>query len=229
MIIKIICTCLTLLSFIISSGDFQKAENYFKQEKYSLAKPIFENIIKENPNNLKAIEYLGDIEGIQKNWDNAIVYYEKLKIANPKEADYFYKYGGVLGMKAKESNKFVALGMITEVRESFEEAVKLNPEHIEARWALIEYYLQLPGIIGGSEKKAIKYANELLKLSPIDGFLAKGYIDEYFDRYQNAEKNYLKAHSIGNSKTTFHKLFNLYSNKMKNPQKAQELKTQFKN
>ena len=43
--------------------------------------------------------------------------------------------------------------MIGEVRDSFEKAIALNPKHIEARWALIELNLQLPGIVGGSESK----------------------------------------------------------------------------
>jgi hypothetical protein len=42
-------------------------------------------------------------------------------------------------MKAKDSNKFKALGMIDEVKSSFEKAISLNPKHIESRWALIVY------------------------------------------------------------------------------------------
>jgi hypothetical protein len=38
-------------------------------------------------------------------------------------------------MKAKDSNKFKALGMIDEVKSSFEKAISLNPKHIESRWA----------------------------------------------------------------------------------------------
>lgn len=218
---------LFLIGIYGHENDFQKAENYFKAEKYELAKPLFESIVKENPKNLKAIEYLGDIAGHYENWDTAIYYYEKLKKANPHEADYFYKYGGALGMKAKDSNKFKALGMIDEVRTSFERAILINPKHLEARWALIELCLQLPGIVGGSEKKAKEYAAQLASLSPVDGFLANGHIEEYFNRYQSAEKNYLKAHEIGNSKTTFQKLYNLYLNKLKNKAKATKLKEQF--
>jgi hypothetical protein len=50
--------------------------------------------------------------------------------------------------------------MIGEIKESFEKAIKLNPAHIDAR-ALIELYIKLPGIVGGSETKALKYSNEL--------------------------------------------------------------------
>ena len=108
-------------------------------------------------------------------------------------------------------------------KQSFEKAIALNPKHIEARWALIEIYLQLPGIVGGSERKANSYANELMKISLVDGYLAKGHIAEYFDRYQEAEKNYKKAIEVGGSKNTYQKLANLYRNKLNQPEKAKQL------
>ena len=212
---------------IYSQFNFEKAEKLFSQEKYTLAKPLFENVVKENPNHLKALEYLGDIEGQLKAWDNAMMYYGKLKKLQPSESNFHYKYGGCLGMKAKEANKFKALGMIGDIKLSFEKAIELNPKHIEARWALIQLYIELPGIVGGSERKAQIYANELLKLSAVDGYLAKGHIAEYFDRYKDAEKNYQKAIQVGGSKTTYQKLANLYKNKLKQPEKAKDVMDTF--
>lgn len=212
---------------ILAQSNFDKGEKFFKEGKYEQAQSVFESFLKENPNHLKTIEYLGDIAGFQKSWDEAIPYYKKLKQLKPNEANYYFKYGGVLGMKAKNSNKFKALGMIGEVKSSFEKSIELNPKHIEARWALLMIYCELPGFVGGSETKAIKYSNELFKISPVDGYLSRGYIDEYFERYSAAEKNYIKANEIGKSKTTFQTLYNLYLKKLKDPNKAQVLKQQF--
>lgn len=211
----------------MAETDFEKAEKLFKQEKYEQAKVLFENYLKSNPNNYKTIEYLGDIAGHQKKWDEAIKQYKVLKTQFSKTSNYWYKYGGALGMKAKSVNKFKALGMIDEVEKSFLTAAKLDTKHIESRWALVMLYIELPGIVGGSETKAKKYAEELQELSKVDGYLAKGYIDEYFSRYTKAEANYMKAHEIGNSKTTFQKLYNLYLNKIKDKTKAKKLKEQF--
>lgn len=211
----------------MAETDFEKAEKLFKQEKYEQAKVLFENYLKSNPNNYKTIEYLGDIAGHQKKWDEAIKQYKVLKTQFSKTSNYWYKYGGALGMKAKSVNKFKALGMIDEVEKSFLTAAKLDTKHIESRWALVMLYIELPGIVGGSETKAKKYAEELQELSKVDGYLAKGYIDEYFSRYTKAEANYMKAHEIGNSKTTFQKLYNLYLNKIKDNTKAKKLKEQF--
>ncbi|WP_413999358.1 tetratricopeptide repeat protein [Flavobacterium sp. W1B] len=219
----IIFLFLFLPIIIWSQSNFDKGERFFREEKLDQAEAVFENILKENPSHLKSIEYLGDIAGRYKSWDKAIGYYKKLKQLKPTEANYYYKYGGALGMKAKESNKFKALGMIDEVKDSFEKTISLNPKHIESRWALIELYIQLPGIVGGSESKALKYSDELLKLSPIDGYLSKGHIDEYFKRYNKAEQQYKKAISLTGSKTASKMLASLYKNKMNEPEKAKQL------
>lgn len=225
---KIIQLFFLFFSFsVFSQSTYEKAENLYAQKKYSEAEKLFSEYLKSQPNHAKTIEFLGDIAGHQKDWDVAITNYKRLKISYPKNANYWYKYGGALGMKAKESNKFKALGMIDEVEESFLTAAKLDPRHIDTRWALVMLYIELPGIIGGSEKKAQKYADELMALSKVDGYLAKGYIDAYFSRYAKAEIHYKKAHEIGNSKTTFEKLYDLYLNKLKDKTKANKLKEQF--
>lgn len=212
---------------VFSQTSFEKAEKLYAQEKYQQAKSLFENHLKSNPNHYKTIEYLGDIAGHEKNWDQAIKQYSVLKNQFPKTANYWYKYGGAMGMKAKSVNKFKALGMIDDIENSFLKAAELDKKHIETRWALVMLYIELPGIVGGSEKKALKYSDELMELSKVDGHLSKGYIDEYFNRYKKAETNYLKAHEIGNSKTTFQKLYHLYLNKIKDKAKATKLKEQF--
>ena len=212
---QLVFFCLLFPLLIFSQSDFDRGEKLFREEKFEQAQVLLEHVLVTQPSNLKAIEYLGDIAGRNKSWDKALGYYKKLKQLKPTEANYYYKYGGVLGMKAKESSKFQALGMIGEIKESFEKAITLNPKHIEARWALVMIYIQLPGIVGGSETKAIKYSNELLKLSPVDGYLSKGQIEEYFKRYSLAEQQYKKAIAAGSTKVGGQMLANLYKNKMK--------------
>jgi tetratricopeptide (TPR) repeat protein len=216
------------MPFLIwSQSSFEKGEKLFQAKKYDEAQVIFEGIVKSKPSDVKSIEYLGDIAAHNKSWEEAVEYYKKLKDLKPTEANYYFKYGGALGMRASEVNRFKALGMAGDVKEAFEKAIELNPKHIQARWGLIEYYLHLPGIFGGSETKAASYSNELMKLSPVDGYLSKGRIEEYFKRYTEAEKFYIKANEIGKSKTTFQKLYNLYLNKLKDAKKAKELKQKF--
>ena len=212
---------------IWSQSNFEKGEKLFQSKKYDEAQVILEGVLKSKPLDIKTMEYLGEIVAHQKAWVKGAEYFKKLKELKPAEADYYFKYGGCLAMRATEVNKIKAFTMVDDMKQAFEKAIVLNPKHVQARWALIEIYLQLPGILGGSESKAIGYSNELAQFSPVDGYLSRGRIEEYFKRYTLAEKNYIKANEIGKSKVTFQKLYNLYLNKLKEPKKAQELKRKF--
>lgn len=217
---SVFCIFLFWPLVLLSQTDFERAEKLYAQKQFPAAKILFESDLKQNPARLQSMEYLGDIQAQSGHWETAAGYYRQLKTRQPFQAVYHYKFGGAMAMMAKDSNRLRALTMIGEIETSFEKAIQYNPKHIEARWALIELYLQLPGIFGGSEKKANRYANELAQLSPVDGWLSKGRIAEYFGRYASAEKFYRKAIETGNSKTTYQKLADLYQNKMHQPEKA---------
>ena len=224
---KLVLLFLLAPILIWSQSNFEKGEKLFHAKKYDEAQVILEGVLKTKPSDIKTLEYLGDITAHHKEWIKGAEYYKKLKELKPTEAEYFYKYGGCLAMRAMEVNKLKALGMVGDMKEAFEKAIILNPKHIPARWALIEIYLQLPGFLGGSESRALEYSNELMQISSVDGYLSRGRIDEYFKRYGSAEKNYLKANEIGKSKVTFQKLYNLYLNNLKDTKKAKELKQKF--
>ena len=211
---------LLISSFSVAQTSFQEAQSLFVENQFEVAEPLFKSHLESNPNDLKTIEYLGDIAGHQKQWDKAIGYYKILLEAKQNNANYHYKYGGVMGMKALEVNKFKAFGMISDIKNAFKTSAKLDPNHIDVRWALVEFYIQLPGIIGGSERTAIGYANELENISKVDGFLAKGYIAEYSNRPKVAEAYYKTAIEVGGSVTCYQKLTNLYENTTNEPQKA---------
>jgi len=211
---------LLLLPFMVmSQAAFNETETLFQQKQFSKAEVLISSYVDANPKDIKGIELLGDAFGHQKKWDDAIVNYQKLVDLKPKVANYHYKLGGALGMKALSISKLKALGIIGDVKEAFLTAAKLDPNHIDTRWALVELYMQLPGIIGGSKKKSFKYANELEALSKVDGYLAKGYIYEYDNEPELAEKFYKAAIKIGGSLTCYDKLTKLYE-AQKEPNKA---------
>ncbi|MEH6407250.1 MAG: tetratricopeptide repeat protein, partial [Leeuwenhoekiella sp.] len=195
---------------LAQNSEFTTAENYFKKEQFEKAQPLFENYLKNHPKDLETREYLGDIAANERKWDTAIDYYKALVEENEQNANFHFKYGGALGMKALSISRIRALTYISDIKFHFIKAAELDPNHIETRWALIELYLQLPGIVGGSVSKAEKYADELQAISPVDGYLSKGYIAEHNDDTKVAEYNYKKAIAIGGSAHTYEKLTALY-------------------
>lgn len=210
---------LLLSSFCFSQTSIANAEAFIAEKEFVKAQNEISTFLESNPNDLEAIELLGDAYGHQKKWDDAILQYQKLKQKRPENANYHYKYGGALGMKALSISKLKALGIIGDVKESFLKAAQLDPNHIDARWALVELYVSLPGIVGGSFSKALRYAKELEELSKVDGYLAKGYVYEYDDEPELAEKNYRLAIKVGGSVTCYEKLTEFYEGQ-EQPEKA---------
>jgi len=204
---------------LFAQGTLNEIPQLFKDKQFNLAAQIATNYLNTNPNNLQAIEYLGDAFGYQKNWDKAIYHYKKLVNKQPNTANYHYKYGGALGMKALSISKIRALPLLSDLKEAFLTAANLDPQHLPVRWALVELYMQLPGIIGGSKSKSLKYANQIEALSTAEGYLAKGYIYEYDNQPKKAEQYYKKAITISNTFICHNKLTTFYENQ-KDPTKA---------
>ncbi|WP_242155294.1 tetratricopeptide repeat protein [Aestuariivivens sediminis] len=205
---------------VLSQSEIEKARHFFQEKDFNKTEQLMVTFLEQYPNNFEAIELLGDAYAYQKKWDKAKVEFKKLLVADDNNANYHYKYGGMLGMKALE-NKFNAIGLIGDIKSSFKRAVELDTTHIEARWALVELYMQLPGIFGGSKHKSLEYAEELERLSKVDGYLAKGYIYEYDNAPDLAEKYYKLAITEGGSLTCFDKLTKFYESENQ-PQKAIE-------
>jgi len=204
---------------LIGQNSLDQVETLFKQKKFVKAERVIKTYLQEHPSDKKAKELLGDAYGHQKKWDNAIKTYKALRDEMPNSANYHYKYGGSLGMKVLSISKIRAVSYVGDIRKAFETAAELDPNHIDVRWALVEFNISVPAILGGTEKKALKYANELDKLSKVDGYLSKGYIAEYSDRPDDAERYYKMAIEIGGSVTCYQKLTDFYETSKK-PEKA---------
>ena len=201
------------------SSTIDTAKQFLQNKKYNQAETALEAYLIEAPNDIEGIELLGDAYGQQEKWDEAIESYKKLVEQKPYVANYHYKYGGALGMKALSVSKLRAVAYIGDIKSAFLKAAELDAKHVNTRWALVELYMQLPGIVGGSKSKSLKYAEELEVLSKVDGYLAKGYIYEYDNEPELAEEYYKKAIKIGGSLTCFDKLTHLYETQKK-PEKA---------
>ncbi|MGJ8592489.1 MAG: tetratricopeptide repeat protein [Aquaticitalea sp.] len=219
LLLLLLLLLLFLPMLVAGQSSLLDVEKFLEEKQFSKAEKFLLQFVKDNPENLKGIELLGDTYGHQLKWDDAITNYKKLVQAKTNEANYHYKYGGAMGMKALKVNKLKAVGMIGDIKGEFLKAAELDPKHIDVRWALVELYIQLPGIVGGSVDKSLKYANELQNLSKVDGYLAKGYVYEYDNEPEYAEKYYKMAIKEGGSMTCYEKLTTFYE-KQNQPEKA---------
>lgn len=219
----IIYIFILLSSVLTAQNSFKKGEQLFKNEQWLEARSKFQEVESSSANYAKSQEYLGDIAAHQKEWNEALDYYEYLVEKYPESANYNFKYGGALGMKALTLSKMQAAFYISDIKYYLKQAAQLDSNHIEVRWALVELYMELPGILGGSSETASQYARQLQEISEVDGWLAKGFIARKEKDFSLAEKYFKNALRVGGSVTCYEKLLELYLENTKEHHKAKNL------
>jgi tetratricopeptide (TPR) repeat protein len=126
-------------------------------------------------------------------WDRGISACEKAVSLAPQDSQYHLWLGRAYGEKADKSGVFAAARLAGKVRNEFEAAVNLNPNNVDARSDLAEFYLEAPGIVGGGSDKAVQQANSLAKLNPARAHWVTARLAEKRKDFAAAEKEYRAA------------------------------------
>ena len=126
-------------------------------------------------------------------WDHGISACEKAVSLDPANAQYHLWLGRLYGEKADHSHFLTAAGLAKKVRGEFETAVRLNPNSVDARTDLAEFYMEAPGIMGGGRDKAQAQAQELASMDPVKAGWVKGRLAEKNKDLVSAENEYRVA------------------------------------
>ena len=141
---------------------------------------------------------LGRINTWEGDIEAAFDWFEKAVKADPETADYQYWLGMMYGARAQRASIFGKPGKARRARKAFEEAVRLDPDHLDARTKLLEYHLFAPGILGGKKERALEQARAIESRNPMEGHLAWGLIHAKEKARDRREKAYLAAVASAN-------------------------------
>jgi tetratricopeptide (TPR) repeat protein len=108
--------------------------------------------------------------------DDAVKEFEKAVALDDGNADYHLWLGNALGTVAQKASVLRQPFLAKRVKAEFERTVQLDPAKIDARNGLVAFYVQAPGIMGGSVDKARAQAEEIAKLNPMRGHFARASI-----------------------------------------------------
>lgn len=148
--------------------------------------------------------------------DEAVKYAIKAVEIDDSNSQYHYWLGQAYGLKAQKASIFSKFSYAKKCKKEWIKAVELDPENIEARMGLLNYYLQAPGIAGGSNKKAKQQAAEVIKIDPLRGHMAMAQIHEDEKDFSKAEQEYIKATEVNPEDTgPYYSLGYFYQNREK--------------
>ncbi len=95
--------------------------------------------------------------------------------------------------EAQNANVLRQPGLAKKAKGAWEHAIELDANNLDARSDLIQYYVQAPGLLGGSMTKALEQAEEIRKRNALRGYLELGGLYERDRKFAEAEKAYLGA------------------------------------
>ena len=133
-----------------------------------------------------------------EDWDRAETVCEKAVSLDPNNAQYHLWLGRVYGEKASRASYFSALPLAKKVRDEFQRAVELNPNDVDARLDLSEFYVEAPGFVGGGVDKAHEQAKAIGAVSPAREHWVDARIAEKNKDFLTAESEYRKVIDLSN-------------------------------
>ncbi|MDB5987708.1 MAG: repeat protein [Nevskia sp.] len=184
-------------SAIAAEAGLKPAVDCFNRGDYSCVQQLLLEAQRLNPENTEAAYYLGRTAHRRKDWKTAVEQLQRAVTLQPANAEYHFRFGLSLSRYIDTVGVMSKPGVALHVRENLLKAIELNPDFIDARDALLKYYLAAPAFLGGGVDKAREQAAQIAKRSVADGHIALAEIDEHQRLIEPAIAEYQAAIATG--------------------------------
>lgn len=164
--------------------------------EFDAARAGIEAQLARTPSDAPAMDCMGQLLLEQGNAGGAMDWFNKAIAIEPKNAEHQLWLGRALGQYAATVNLLKRPFMARRCKQAFEKAVELDPAWVEARRSLGGFYAQAPAVFGGGIDKAREQAVVILKLNPMRGHIALGFIAEREQKFDSARKEYETAAAL---------------------------------
>ena len=220
---------LVLQACAVSADEVQRARELTDEGWWDDAQALLLDLLERddaNPeiyNNLAEIHMMRLVRNPETEWGDMEKYAKKAVELDGTKASYYITLADVLGLEAQHGSKLRAMGRAKGGRKAIEAALELEPDNLEAREWLFQYYLQAPGFAGGDKDKAKIQAREVAKIDSVEGFLYWAFLYEFEDEdFGAAEAEYLKALAANPEEPEPYFSYAYFSSRRGEPDKAKD-------
>ncbi|NJN42239.1 MAG: tetratricopeptide repeat protein [Flammeovirgaceae bacterium] len=188
---KLFLLLLFMPVFLLAQTPLEQSKKLWEENKREEAVKILEKIPKSGRDYADARYYLGRYAYENKEYDDAIDFFQEAIETNDKKSEYYTWLGDTYGTMAGSANVISQGFMAPKMKSAWEKAIALDAQNLPARQSLIQYYLQAPSIMGGSTEKAMDVANQILKIKPAEGHRQMGLVYLHEKKSAEAEKEFI--------------------------------------
>ncbi|MFO7768099.1 MAG: tetratricopeptide repeat protein [bacterium] len=137
-----------------------------------IAQSGLEEYLASHPRDGEAWELLGRAREGRWLFEEAAEAYEQALRYRGESSELLMRY---VITRGRSLNILSAIFQAARLRDMAARALELDPMDTEARAVLAAYYAVLPGIVGGDRARAERIVEELVELSPADGYTLQGF------------------------------------------------------
>lgn len=164
--ITLMMTSLMTTAALASTDDQLGA--MMKKREYGQVDRLARERLRTNASDEQAYNYLAmaALSGDPSMREDAIPMIKACTEKLPKSGRCHHRLGQLYGVAAMSGGLMAAMKYGSQIKDLFMKAVELEPANFEARRDLTQFYLQAPGIVGGSVKKAEEQVAAHAKINP---------------------------------------------------------------
>lgn len=166
--------------------DYNQIEELLNNKEYDKVRNQLMRAYTEDDENPQTNFWLARLALADTLYDEAIDYLDVAIEGDEKNADYYFWLGMAYSVKAQNAGAISGAFAAPKIKSNWEEALELDPTHMNARWGLYQFLMNAPGIIGGDKEEAKNIAGKYVVQDPGKGhFMLANY---YWQEDQNLEK-----------------------------------------
>ena len=143
----------------------------YRAKRYGAARAALERVVAADAGNAAACYYLGmtlESGPGPKDAAEAVTWLARAVELSPGNDSYLAEYGGASLELARRTRSYTAC---VNGRDAMLKAIQLNPDDLDARDGLMQFYARAPWPLG-SRSRAYEQAREIRQRDPLRGILA---------------------------------------------------------
>lgn len=176
-----------------AQGDLASIKALVDGGHFDRAKPAIDAWVGQHPNDAEALALQAQVRLVFKDLDGALVAAEKAVALAPKGAAIRYRLAEIVGEQTSSAGVLRQYGLARRFKREAEAVLTLDPNHVDAMAALMEYHVRAPGIVGGDTKVAQQLLAAIKRVNPCRGFLAEYRLLQLDKKTDSPEPYYVKA------------------------------------
>ncbi len=173
--------------------DLKPGLDHFDRKAYTEARSYFERLAHEAPGNAVVAYHLGRCYFKTGQIENAVGALERAVTLDEKNAQYHYSLGMAYASYVNEVGMFRKLGVAKKMKNAWFTAATLDEKHKNAQIAVIGFYLNAPGLAGGSLEEGARRMAILKQKCPDEIFPMEGSLAEKQKQFDTAEQIFRKT------------------------------------